>query len=168
MRDLLTTNSCSDAGHSLRECDDRQSSSGRSASGLAGRNVKRFAIFAILGPCLAGATFLLVVLPMASWLEGQRIEIPLPPGRALILYFNCIFPALVVGVFDWIAGVIDVPYRPIATAIVGWILAYMVLGDLLALPDLPGWFVAIGLIGGIPAFICSWVVARISGSAATK
>jgi hypothetical protein len=30
--------------------------------------------------------------------------------------------------------------------------------SILALPDLPGWFLAIGLLGAIPAFVCSWVV----------
>ena len=130
--------------------------------------MKRFAIFAVLGPCLAGATLLLLVLPVATWLEGQRIEMTLPPGQVRTLYFICIFPALLIGVFDWFAGVIGVPYRPVGTAIVGWILAAIVLSGWLALPDLPGWFVAIGLIGGVPAFICSWLTSKITGSAATK
>jgi hypothetical protein len=50
--------------------------------------MNRFAVFAILGPCLAGMTMLLLVLP--------------------------------------------------------------------------GWFVAIGLFGGIPALICSWVTLKLS------
>ena len=31
----------------------------------------------------------------------------------------------------------------------------------LALPDLPGWFVAIGMLGASPSFVCSWVVMRM-------
>jgi hypothetical protein len=37
--------------------------------------MKRFAVFAVLGPCLAG---MLLVLPVATWLEGVRST---PVGR---------------------------------------------------------------------------------------
>ena len=125
------------------------------------QSLKRFLIFAILGPCLAAVTLLLVVLPLASFLEGTRIEMSLPSGQTLTVYLAAIFPALMVGLFDWIAELIELPHRPIGAAIVGWVLAVLVLRGWLALPDLPGWFVVIGLIGAIPAFICSWVTLRI-------
>jgi hypothetical protein len=124
--------------------------------------MKRFAIFAILGPCLARMTFLLLVLPMASWLEGVGVAASLSAGQVWTASLVCVFPALVVGLFDWIAEIIEVPHRPIGAAIVGWILAVVALRGFLAMPDLPGWFVAIGLIGGIPAFICSWVTSKIT------
>jgi hypothetical protein len=60
----------------------------------------------------------------------------------------------------WIAAIIEVSYRPIGAAIVGWVLAVIVLREILALPDLPGWFMTIGLLGGMPAFICSWVTLK--------
>jgi hypothetical protein len=124
--------------------------------------MKRFVVFAILGPCLAGMTMLLLVLPVATWLEGVRVEASLSADQVLTAYLVSIFPALVVGLFDWIAEIIDVPHRPIGAAIVGWILAVMALRGFLAMPDLPGWFVAIGLIGGIPALICSWVTLKVT------
>jgi hypothetical protein len=117
--------------------------------------MKRFAVFAILGPCLAGMTMLLLVLPVATWLEGVRVNASLSADQVLTVYLVSIFPSLVVGLFDWIAEIIEVPHRPIGAAIVGWILAVVALRGFLAMPDLPGWFVAIGLIGGIPALICS-------------
>jgi hypothetical protein len=110
--------------------------------------MKRFAVFAILGPCLAGMTMLLLVLRVATWLGGKggsipvgrpgfdrvpRQHLPVPGGRP----------------FDWIAEIIDVPHRPFGAAVVGGILAVVALRGFLAMPDLPGWFVAIGLIGGI-------------------
>jgi hypothetical protein len=55
-----------------------------------------------------------------------------------------------------------VPHRPIAAAIVGWVLAFILLRGYLALPDLPGWFVAIGLLGAIPGFICAWLTTKIN------
>ena len=119
-----------------------------------GAGMKRLAIFVLLGPPLATVILFLVLLPIAGLLEGQRIEISISPSA----YLYCLFPALVIAVFDWITEMIELPYRPIATAIVGWILAFLVLREILALPDLPGWFVAIGLLGAVPAFVCSWVV----------
>jgi hypothetical protein len=124
--------------------------------------MKRFAMFAILGPCLAGATLYLIVLPVGGWLEGQGIEMKLLPGQAFNAFLMGVFAALVVGLFDRIAELIEVPYRPVAAAVVGWILAVMVLRDVLALPDLPGWFAMIGLLGGIPAFVCSWLVSKLN------
>jgi hypothetical protein len=124
--------------------------------------MKRFAVFAILGPCLAGATMLLLVLPVATWLEGVRVEAALSADQVLTAYLVSIFPSLVVGLFDWIAEIIELPHRPIGAAIMGWILAVVALRGFLAMPDLPGWFVVIGLIGGIPALICSWVTLKVT------
>jgi hypothetical protein len=124
--------------------------------------MRRFAVFAILGPCLAGMTMLLLVLPVATWLEGVRVEVSLSADQVLTVYLVSIFPSLVVGLFDWIAAIIDVPHRPIGAAIVGWILVVVALRGFLAMPDLPGWFVIIGLIGGIPALICSWVTLKVT------
>ena len=116
--------------------------------------MKRLAIFGLLGPPLATVILFLVLLPIAGLLEGQRIEISISPSA----YLYCLFPALVLAMFDWVTQMIELPYRPIAAAIVGWILTSLGLREILALPDLPGWFLAIGLLGAIPAFVCSWVV----------
>ena len=72
-----------------------------------------------------------------------------------------VLAALVVALFDWIASLIEVPSRPIAVAIVGWVLAFLLLRGYLALPDLPGWFAAIGLLGAIPGFVCSWLTIKL-------
>ncbi|MEO6841683.1 MAG: hypothetical protein ABI192_13045 [Bradyrhizobium sp.] len=116
--------------------------------------MKRFAIFVLLGPPLATAVLFLVLLPIAGVLEGQRIEISVSPSA----YRYCLLPALVLAVFDWVTQMIELPHRPIAASIAGWFLAFLGLREILALPDLPGWFLAIGLLGAIPAFVCSWVV----------
>jgi hypothetical protein len=103
--------------------------------------MKRFAIFAMLGPPLAMVILFAVLLPVASLLEGQRIGITVSPSA--LLYG--IFPALVVALFDWIA---DAALR-----------------DTL---DLPGWSMAIGLLGTIPAFVCSSIVLRMDKRQSTK
>ena len=47
-------------------------------------------------------------------------------------------------------------------AIAGWLLAFILLRGYLALPDLPGWFVAVGLLGAIPGFVCSWLTITLN------
>jgi hypothetical protein len=124
--------------------------------------MKRFAVFAIVGPLIAAATLFLILLPLAHFLEGEPVEISTP---ALPAYSAAVLAALMVALFDWIASLIEVPYRPIGAAIFGWVLAFILLRGLLALPHLPGWFVAIGLLGAIPGLICSWVTMKVQAGA---
>jgi hypothetical protein len=120
--------------------------------------MKRFAVFAIVGPPVAAFTLFLILLPVAGLLEGVPVEISTP---VLPAYGYGVLAALVIALFDWVASLMELPFRPIGTAIVGWILAFLLLRGYLALPDLPGWFVAIGLLGALPGFICSWVTMKI-------
>lgn len=121
--------------------------------------MKRFAVFAIAGPPVAAFTLFLILLPVAGILEGVPVEISTPVVPA---YGYAVLAALVIALFDWVTSLMEVPFRPIGTAIVGWVLAVLLLRGYLALPDLPGWFVAIGLLGALPGFICSWAVMKIS------
>jgi len=130
--------------------------------------IKRFAIFAILGPPLAAATLLLMFLPLASWFEGTNIGMGISRHQGLIVYLICLFPAVLIGLFDWVAEAIDVPYRPIATAVVAWVLAVVVLRGVLAMSDIPGWFIAIGALGAIPALVCSWLTLVVNGKSEVK
>ncbi len=120
--------------------------------------MKRFAIFAIAGPPIAAAVFYLILLPVAGLLEGVPVVIDTSVFSA---WSSAVIAALVVALFDWVASLIELPSRPVAAAVVGWVLAYALLRGYLALPDLPGWFVAIGLLGAIPGFVCSWVVVKV-------
>jgi hypothetical protein len=120
--------------------------------------MKRFAVFAIAGPPLAAATLFLILLPVAGLLEGVPIEISTP---VLPAYSYAVLAALIVALFDWVASLIEVPFRPIGTGIVGWVFAFLLLREYLALPDLPGWFAAIGLLGAVPGFVCSWVTMKM-------
>jgi hypothetical protein len=120
--------------------------------------MKRYAIFAILGPPLAAATLFLILLPLAGLLRGTTITIS---TSVMSVYSYAVSAALVVAFFDWIAALIELPGRPIGTAVVGWIFAYFLLSEYLALPDLTGWFVAIGMLGAVPGFICSWLTVKL-------
>jgi hypothetical protein len=107
----------------------------------------------------------LILLPLAGLLEGVPIEISTP---ILPAWSYAMLAALVVALFDWVASLIEVPSRPIAVAIVGWVLAFLLLRGYLALPDLPGWFVAIGLLGAIPGFVCSWLAIKLYNKQSVK
>ncbi len=126
--------------------------------------MKRFAIFVLLGPPLAMVILFLVLLPIAGLLEGRRIEISISPSA----YLYCLLPALVLAVFDWVTQMIELPHRPAAAAIAGWTMTFLGLREILALPDLSGWFIAIGLLGAIPGFVCSWVVLAIDKTLSAK
>lgn len=121
--------------------------------------MKRFAVFAIAGPPIAAAVFYLIMLPVAGLLEGVPIEIS--ASVVFPAWSYAVLAALVVALFDWVASLIEVPNRPIAAAIAAWMLAVLLLRGYLALPDLPGWFVAIGLLGAIPGFVCSWLTIKL-------
>ena len=125
--------------------------------------MKRFAVFAIVGPLLAAASLFLILLPLAGVLEGVPVEISTPVVPA---YCYAVLAALVVALFDWVASLIEVPFRPIGAAIVSWLLAFILLRGVLALPDLPGWFAAIGLLGALPGIICSWVTMKLNKESA--
>lgn len=123
--------------------------------------MKRFAVFALLGPPIAAAAFYLLLLPLAGVLEGVPIVIDTP---VLPVWSYAVLAAVVVAVFDWVASIIELPLRPIGAGVAGWLMAFLLLRDILALPDLPGWFAAVGMLGAIPGFVCSWVTMRMDGT----
>jgi hypothetical protein len=125
--------------------------------------MKRFTVFTIAGPPIAAATLFLLLLPMAGVLEGTPVVISTP---VLPAYSYAVLAALVVALFDWVASIIELPLRPIGAAVTGWLMAFLLLRDILALPDLPGWFVGVGMLGAIPGFVCSWVTMRMDGETA--
>lgn len=124
--------------------------------------MKRFAVFAVLGPPLAAATLFLILLPLAGVLEGTPVAISTP---LLPAWSYAVLAALVVAVFDWVASIIELPLRPIAAAVTGWLMAFLLLRDVLALPDLPGWFVGVGMLLAVPGFVCSWVAGKVDAKA---
>jgi hypothetical protein len=70
---------------------------------------------------------------VAGLLKG----VPVVIGVSVFSVWSCaVFAALVVASFDWVASLIEVPLRPIAAAMVGWVLAFALLRGFLALPDL--------------------------------
>ena len=75
--------------------------------GIWGIVMKRFAVFALLGPPIAGAAFYLILLPLAGMLEGVPVVISTP---VLPAWSYAVFAALVVAVFDWVASLIEVPF----------------------------------------------------------
>jgi hypothetical protein len=129
--------------------------------------MKRFAIFAIAGPPLAAAALFLILLPVAGLLEGvpvagflESVTAQIKPSVVPVCSY-AVLAALVVALFDGMASLIELPFRPIGAALAGWVLAFLLLREVLALPDLPGWFVAIGMLGAVPGFVCSWLTIRL-------
>lgn len=123
--------------------------------------MKRFLVFILLGPALAAATLYALILPLASLLEHAWIVITIERGYVRQIIQILVFSGFVLWLLDWVTGMIDIPYRPLVVAIGGWCFAWCCLRGYLALPDIPGWPIAIGLVGALPAYACSWLAMRI-------
>jgi hypothetical protein len=123
--------------------------------------MKRFLVFILLGPALAVATLYVVILPLASLLEHARMVVTIERENVRQIVLLLVFLGFVLWLFDWVTGMMDIPHRPLIVAIAGWCLAWFGLRGYLALPDIPGWPIAVGLVGALPACACSWLSAKI-------
>jgi hypothetical protein len=116
--------------------------------------MKRLLIFALLGPIIG----LAIMLAVTSFLSGHVI---VPDARIIIYGFPLAYvfggaPALFAAAADWYLT--RVPLRPLATCCAGYVLT--VLTGLVIFDMRYTSFrevLAYGLIGAIPAAICSWM-----------
>ena len=68
----------------------------------------------------------------------MRIVISAP---VLPAWSYAVLAALVFALFDWVAWLIELPLRPVGAAVTGWLMAFLLLCEILALLNVPGWFV---------------------------
>jgi len=119
--------------------------------------MKRVAVFVLLGPIL----FVLCIwlfLHFAIRVEGGNVKYDFEVEFTLFLglMFCCFFLALV----DWVAELLVM--RPWFTGAVGWVFGALILAALFNLSQpIWWWFIVKGLLVGIPALVCSWLVKRI-------
>jgi len=121
--------------------------------------MKRLLIFAVLGPPLGLVTGMWGILPVLNWSLGaesvfdyhQIVLLPLAYQVGLI-------PALLVGVFDGVLAKRDIGYRVVWCALFGFAMSFLPLLSSLAMGFLHGPFVLLfGLLGAVPAAVCSWL-----------
>jgi hypothetical protein len=118
--------------------------------------MKRFVIFALLGPPLG----LLIVFLMPSFTHGKPLEFPAPDGMLLLSPFAYLFgvvPALLTAIADWLlAKALPLYARVPTTAAFGYLVTFltMFLTYNPSKVSLPLVF-AYGIVGLVPAAVCS-------------
>lgn len=115
--------------------------------------MKRFLIFLFLFPAIATASFYAVIYI----LTGAVVDSLSGPGIGYLIFIG---PGLVVALVDWFVARTRIP-GVIATTLVAYGVSVLFVAwdvgrprDILALAFN---ILALGLIGGIPAAICSWL-----------
>jgi hypothetical protein len=116
--------------------------------------MKRFLIFLVLFPAIATAAFYVVTYILTGAAQDSGT------GPVLI-YLVFIVPGLLVALLDWLAARSSIP-AVIITTLLTYGATVLVMGLLL------GWSkqtLALGLIGAIPAGLCSWLSGRSDDAA---
>ena len=129
--------------------------------------MKRFLIFGILFPPLAFVVTFWVMLQILNWSLGE-------PSTAdfhqLILlpmaYVLAIVPALLTALVDDRLAERNVRYRLLWTALAGYVLIFAPLLTALSMGFVHGpYLLLFGIIGAVPAAICSWLAGSKMGVA---
>jgi hypothetical protein len=121
--------------------------------------LKRFLIFALLGPPLGMLTAMWVLLPVLNWSQGGAAvfdyhEFDLMP----LAYVVGLLPALLAAAFDGVLAKRKVRFRPIWCALFGFAVGFLPLVGARWVGFLHGSLDAsLGLVGAAPAVICSWL-----------
>jgi hypothetical protein len=124
--------------------------------------VKRFLVFALLGPPLGLVTAMWGIVPVLGWSLGdpsvfdyhQIVLLPLAYEVGLV-------PALLVGLFDAILAGRNVGRRVLWCGLFGFAMSFLPLLSSLAMGFLHGPFVLMfGLVGAVPGALCSWLAGK--------
>lgn len=126
--------------------------------------MRRFLIFAALFPPLAFVVAMWGMLQVLNWALGERStadyhQLVLLP----VAYVVAILPALLAALVDEILARTKVRYRMLWTALAGYVLIYAPLLTSLSTRSVHGpYLLLFGIIGAVPAAICSWLAGRKS------
>jgi hypothetical protein len=127
--------------------------------------MKRFLIFAILGPPLGFITASSGMLPFANWGTGDPLAVEAPQLLLLPLsYLVGLLPALLAAWIDDLLAKARVAYRIGYTALFAYTLSYVPMFGALWMGLLQDPVIVLfGLIGAIPAAFCSWLATERRG-----
>jgi hypothetical protein len=121
--------------------------------------MKRVAVFVLLGPILFVLCIWLLFLPFAIFIEGGGLRFDIEVDSYTSVLLGLMFGGFALALVDWLAEMLVM--RPWFTAVVGWAIGALTMGALFNLSQpLWWWFIVKGLLVGIPALICSWLVRR--------
>ena len=128
--------------------------------------MKRLLVFILLGPVLFVLCIWVVFLPLASFMEGGAVRYHIEVDSYLAVLFGLMIGGFVLALVDWLAEMLVM--RPWFTALIGWAIGALSIGALFNLSQpISWWFIVKGLLVGIPALVCSWLVKRTQSSRAS-
>ena len=119
--------------------------------------MRRYLIFAILFPPIAFVLTFWVVLQIANWAAGGPTTFDYHQVVLLpIAYMLAIVPALLTAAVDDSLARRNVSFRILWTAFAGYVLIFLpLLASMKFMHGAP--LLGLGILGAIPAAICSWV-----------
>ena len=126
--------------------------------------MKRFLIFAAVAPPLGFIIAFWVMLQIANWMAGAPSTFDLQHVVMLpTVYVFGVIPALLIAWFDQVLAQRQMSYRIALTASFAYALSYVPLLGAFQLGFMhePS-AVLLGLIGAVPAAVCSWLATERS------
>ena len=121
--------------------------------------MKRFLIFAALFPSFAFVVAIWGILPVLNWVLAEPSTsdyhqlILLPAAYVIVL-----FPAMLTALVDDLLARKQVRYRILWTALAGYVFIFAPLLAALLMGFVHGTYLMLfGIIGAVPATICSWL-----------
>src|SRR5262245_45478706 len=122
--------------------------------------MKRVAVFVLLGPILFVLCIWVVFLPFASFVEGGAVRFDIEVDSNTSVLLGLMFGGFTLALVDWLAEMLVM--RPWFTGAVGWAIGALTMGALFNLSEpIWWWFIVKGLLVGVPALVCSWLVKRM-------
>jgi hypothetical protein len=132
--------------------------------------MKRFLIFATVAPRLGFVTAFWVMLQIANWVAGSPSTFDFLQQMVLVptAYLVGLVPALLAAWFDHAPARRNFPHRIALTGLFGYAISYVPLVGALWLGFVHGPSVLLfGLVGAVPAAVCSWLANAQRGQPAS-
>jgi hypothetical protein len=125
--------------------------------------MKRLLVFILLGPVLFVLCIWLLFLPVASLVQAGPVQFNIEVDSYVAVLLGLMFGGFALALVDWLADMLAL--RPWLTALIGWVFGALTIGTWFDLSQPVGWwFVVKGLLVGIPALLCSWLVKRLQSA----
>ncbi|MCG2668178.1 DUF5413 family protein [Bradyrhizobium sp. GCM10023182] len=124
--------------------------------------MRRFVVFAVLFPPLAFIVAFWGMLQILNWALGEKGTADY--GQLVLLplaYMLALLPALLTAVVDDVLARRNIRYRILWTAFAGYVFIFTPLLAALLTGSIHGPHLFLfGIIGAVPAAICSWLTGR--------
>ena len=121
--------------------------------------MKRLLIFTLVAPPLSFATAFWIMLQVVNWAAGNPSTFELRQVALLpTVYLVGLIPALAAATYDYVMAEAEVSYRTGLTAMFAYAISYVPLVIAGAMEFTQGpCFWLFGLVGAVPAALCSWL-----------